>query len=328
MIYDNEDINYSQPEAEYEGYVAVSFLTSPRFYYFGTNNHNMKLNDKVVVETARGMELGIIAGEFKPIEEYTGELGLKPILRIANETDIKMHESNQKDAVFAVEICKTEIERLHLDMRLISCEYTLDKAKIIFSYLSDDRVDFRELLKILAPKFHTRIELRQVNSREKAKMVGGVGMCGLKLCCATFLNEFDGISINRAKNQMLAINVPKLSGHCGKLLCCLKYEDDTYTELKKSFPNIGERINIDNREWKITGLNIITGQLKLECEGDIQNISLDDYKKYTGAYQRPVPEEPRENNVNHTKEESEQNKRGFFKRKNRFKNKKHHNEEK
>jgi cell fate regulator YaaT (PSP1 superfamily) len=126
-------------------------------------------------------------------------------------------------------------------MRLISCEYTLDKAKVLFSYIADDRVDFRELLKVLASRLHTRIELRQIGARDKAKAIGGLGVCGLPLCCSTFLNEFDGISITRAKNQMLAINIPKLSGQCGKLVCCLKFEDDAYTDLRKEFPAHAER---------------------------------------------------------------------------------------
>ena len=215
---------------DYSHFVGVKFSNTPRAYFFGIKDLDLKLDDKVVVETVRGTELGTVAIEPLSIDKYSNGLLLKPVLRKANDTDIKLAEINQKDAAFALEICEAEVKKLNLDMNLISCEYTLDKSKVLFSYLADDRVDFRELLKVLASKLHTRIELRQIGSRDKAKMIGGIGICGLPLCCSTFLNEFDGISINRAKNQMLAINIPKLSGQCGKLICCLKYEDDCYTE--------------------------------------------------------------------------------------------------
>ena len=166
-------------------------------------------------------------------------------------------------------------------MNLISCEYTLDKSKVLFSYLADDRVDFRELLKVLASKLHTRIELRQIGSRDKAKMIGGLGSCGLPLCCSTFLNEFDGISINRAKNQMLAINIPKLSGQCGKLICCLKYEDDCYTEERKKYPELGSKFFIDKVEYTVTNVNILSSVVKIENEDDVKFLSLEDFSKQT-----------------------------------------------
>ena len=169
-------------------------------------------------------------------------------------------------------------------MNLISCEYTLDKSKVIFSYLADDRVDFRELLKVLASRLRTRIELRQIGSRDKAKMIGGLGVCGLPLCCSTFLNEFDGISINRAKNQMLAINIPKLSGQCGKLICCLKYEDDAYTEERKAFPELGTRYFIDKVEYTVTSINILSRVVKIENEEDIKFLPLEDFKKAVGQF--------------------------------------------
>ena len=171
-------------------------------------------------------------------------------------------------------------------MNLISCEYTLDKSKVLFSYLADDRVDFRELLKVLASKLHTRIELRQIGSRDKAKMIGGLGICGLPLCCSTFLNEFDGISINRAKNQMLAINIPKLSGQCGKLICCLKYEDDAYTEERKRFPDLGSKVFIDKVEFTVTNINIISNVVKVENPDDIKFLPLDEFNKQTGFNKR------------------------------------------
>lgn len=335
MENNNTQINTLE-ENNYIGYVAVSFFSSPRSYYFGVEENIYNEGDKVIVETVRGIELGQVTSPFKQIDEYKNDLGLKPILRKATENDVRTFESNKKDATFAMNFCKSEVERLGLDMHLTSCEYTLDKAKILISYLADERVDFRELLKVLASKLHTRIELRQINSRDKAKLVGGVGVCGLKLCCATFLNEFEGVSINKAKNQMLAINVPKLSGHCGKLLCCLQYEDEAYSEAKKLFPEIGSKLFIDKKEWKITGLNIISQTLKLEGDGDIINISLDDYKKYTGKGETKIEKAPEEiqqenNNQEEVKpnEERNNNHRHFKNRHFRYnKNKHHHNEEK
>ena len=264
----------------YKSFVGVKFFNTPRAYFFGVKDDDVfELGEKVVVETMRGMELGEIAIATIDIDKYSSELGLKPILRRASSVDVKIFEANQKDAVKALEIGKKEAENLKLDMNFISCEYTLDKTKVIFSYVADERVDFRELLKILASQLHTRIELRQIGSRDKAKMIGGVGICGLPLCCSTFLNEFDGISINRAKNQMLAINIPKLSGHCGKLICCLKYEDEVYSEERKNFPELGTKLFIDKVEYTVTSVNIISKVVKIENDEDVKFIPLEDLKK-------------------------------------------------
>ena len=264
----------------YKYFVGITFLNTPRAYFFGlTEETNLRVGDKVVVETMRGLEVGEVAIAPMSMEDYESNLGLKPVLRIANEIDIKIYEANQKDARIALEISKTEAEKLNLKMNFISCEYTLDKTKVILSYVSDDRVDFRELLKILASKLHTRIELRQIGPRDKAKMIGGIGICGLPLCCSTFLNEFDGIGINKAKNQMLAINVPKLSGHCGKLICCLKFEDDIYSEEKEKYPDLGTRIWIDKVEYTVTNINIITGVVKIENSEDVKFLHIDELNK-------------------------------------------------
>ena len=266
---------------DYTHFVGVKFSNTPRAYFFGIKDLELKLDDKVVVETVRGIELGTIAIEPISIEKYSNGLLLKPVLRKATDTDIKLSDINQKDAAFALEICEAEVKKLNLDMNLISCEYTLDKSKVLFSYLADDRVDFRELLKVLAAKLHTRIELRQIGSRDKAKMIGGLGSCGLPLCCSTFLNEFDGISINRAKNQMLAINIPKLSGQCGKLICCLKYEDDAYTEERKKYPELGSRFFIDKVEYTVTGVNILSSVVKIENDDDVKFLPLEEFSKLT-----------------------------------------------
>ena len=264
----------------YKSFLGVRFFNTPRAYFFGLKEDEpYKLGDKVVVETMRGLEMGEVAIEPINMDKYENELGLKPVLRRATSVDEKIYSANQKDAISALEVGKREAEKLELDMNFISCEYTLDRTKVIFSYVADERVDFRELLKCLASQLHTRIELRQIGSRDKAKMIGGVGICGLPLCCSTFLNEFDGISINRAKNQMLAINIPKLSGHCGKLICCLKYEDDIYSEERKNFPELGTRLFIDKVEYTVTSVNIISKVVKIENDEDVKFLPLDELSK-------------------------------------------------
>ena len=270
----------------YSHFVGIKFASNPRAYFFGVKDDSLKIGDIVVVDTAKGMELGEVAIEPMTIANYTSQLGLKPILRVASEVDKKVYAANLKDAVYALEICKAEAAKLNLNMTLISCEYTLDKSKVLFSYLAEDRVDFRELLKVLASKLHTRIELRQIGSRDKAKMIGGLGICGLPLCCSTFLNEFDGISITRAKNQMLAINIPKLSGQCGKLICCLKYEDDTYLEERKKYPPLGTKVFIDKIEYTLTNINIVSKVLKVENSDDVKFLSWEDFQKQTNYHNK------------------------------------------
>lgn len=272
---------------KFDAYTGVKFVFTTHAYFFGVKDLELKKGDKVVVETAHGPELGEIVIEPISIDNYHSELELKPVLRKATETDLKLHEINLKDAQIAMEICKTEVKNANLNMYLISCEYTLDKSKVVFSYVADERVDFRELLKALASKLHTRIELRQIGARDKAKLVGGIGLCGLPLCCSTFLNEFDGISINRAKNQMLAINIPKLSGQCGKLMCCLKYEDDAYSDLKKYYPEIGTKVFIDKVEYEVTSINVISRMVKIDNEEDTKFLHLDDFKAQTHWKYRP-----------------------------------------
>ena len=276
--------------ALYDSFAGITFKSTPRAYFFGIKNIELHIGDKVVVETVRGLELGEVTIEPISINKYESNLGLKPVLRKATDVDIKIEAINQKDAVKALEICKAEADKLKLEMNLISCEYTLDKSKVLFSYLADERVDFRELLKVLATSLHTRIELRQIGSRDKAKMIGGIGVCGLPICCSTFLNEFDGISINRAKNQMLAINIPKLSGHCGKLICCLKYEDDAYTEQRKYYPELGSKLSLDNNEYTVTGINVLSGMIKIENKDDLKFMPYSDLKKTAKFFKKKGPE--------------------------------------
>ena len=220
-----------------EKLAAVRFNNTSKPYYF-SSVFDLKKGDKVVVETIRGLELGQIISDLKDMSEFDLDTELKPVKRIANSADIEVYEINKIKAEESFKICKEIVKEMGLDMKLVNCEYTLDASKVIFMYTADERVDFRELLKKLASIFKCRIELRQIGPRDKAKIVGGIGNCGLPLCCNSFLGEFDGVSINMAKNQLLAINIDKISGACGRLLCCLKYEDEAYTEVKKKFPKL------------------------------------------------------------------------------------------
>lgn len=260
-------------------YVGIKFSSSGKAYYFGTDITDLVIGDKVVAESIRGMQVGEVATELFDISKYKSELELKPILRKATKDDLLLYTENLKRAKEAMTISMKEINNLNLDMRPIDAEYALDGSKLTIAYVSDDRVDFRDLLKVLASRFHCRIELRQVGSRDKTKMVGGIGLCGLPLCCSQFLNNMGGISINLAKNQMLSLNIPKLSGHCGKLICCLLYEDEAYTELRKEFPNAGSLYEKEGKTYKLTSFNVLSRVVKIECEDDIQFIPLNDLRQ-------------------------------------------------
>ena len=256
---------------------SVKFKSAGKIYYFSTNL-KLKKDDRVVVETARGLELGEISQELKDISEFNLDTELKKIVRKATKKDIENYQKNVKDAKQALVTCKEIVSRYDVNMQLTNCEYTLDKAKVIFMYTSDDRVDFRELLKELAVVFKCRIELRQTGPRDKAKVIGGIGTCGLPLCCSTLLGEFNGVSINMAKNQMLAINIEKISGACGRLMCCLKYEDEIYSLEKERFPKIGSHVKYQDKDVKVTGLNVINDLVKIETNNGIVFVGLDEIK--------------------------------------------------
>lgn len=260
-------------------YVGVKFSNSGKSYYFGTSFIDLKIGDKVVAESVRGLQVAEVSTEVFDISTYKSDLELKPLLRVATKDDIYLAEENIKRAKEAMTVVLKEINTLNLDMRPIEAEFALDGSKLTITYVADDRVDFRELLKVLASKFHCRIELRQIGSRDKTKMVGGIGLCGLPLCCSQFLDNIGGISINLAKNQMLSLNIPKLSGHCGKLICCLLYEDEAYTELRKQFPNLGSLYESAGKQYKLTSYNVLSRIVKIECEDDVQFIPLSDLKQ-------------------------------------------------
>lgn len=261
-----------------ERLACIRFNNVGKSYYFSTHL-DLHKGDKVVVETIRGLELGELITDLKDISEFNLDTELKKIKRKANRADIDIHLFNKTKAEKSFEICREIVKEYDLDMHLVSCEYTLDASKVIFMYTSESRVDFRELLKELASVFKCRIELRQIGPRDKSKIVGGIGSCGLPLCCSSFLGEFDGVSINMAKNQLLAINIDKISGACGRLLCCLKYEDETYSLEKQRFPKIGSKVKYDKKIVKVVGLNIISDLVKIDYDGNISFVPLNEIKK-------------------------------------------------
>lgn len=253
-------------------YIAfVSFKDSKKIYTFGTDEDVYKVGDHVVVETVRGLELGKIVKETESF--LSNGMEIKPVIRKATEQDLKQVEENAEKAKKALEICAECIQKLGLEMNLIEAEYTLDCSKIIFIYVADERVDFRELLKELASIFKCRIELRQIGPRNKAKIIGGLGTCGMETCCSRFLNDFDVVSINMAKNQLLALNIQKLSGQCGKLMCCLKFEDNQYKKLREGLPKLNSQIEYKGNRYRITSMNVLLQQVKIENKEDVQFLS-------------------------------------------------------
>ena len=228
--------------------IGVNFKDNGKTYYFDCNNYKLSKNDKVIVETEKGLQFGFVASSEKEIDENSLNKNLKTVVRLATKDDEKQHEKNIENAVTALTTAKKISERLNLNMKFIEANYTFDKNQLIFYFLSDNRVDFRELAKELASIYRTRIELRQIGVRDKAKEISGVGPCGRELCCACFLNDLDSVTINMAKNQNIALNPNKINGACGRLFCCFNYEDDMYTENRDGMPENGYFVKTDSGE--------------------------------------------------------------------------------
>lgn len=241
--------------------ISVKFKDSGRGYYFSPAEAKVKVGDRVIVETQYGLEIGTVSEANHEVEDESLVLPLKKMLRFATEKDLKRVEDNKKKEQDAFKICEKLIEAHGLDMKLVEVEYSFDASKIIFFFTSDDRVDFRELVKDLAAKFHTRIELRQIGVRDEAKMLGGIGICGQPYCCKRFLNEFQSVSIKMAKEQGLSLNPTKISGSCGRLMCCLKYEQDAYEYLNSFTPRIGSTVRTKDGTATVIDSNLITGNL-------------------------------------------------------------------
>lgn len=264
---------------KYSYVVPVKFTNSGKPYSFGTENPDFNTGDYVVVETIQGIEMGIVQAPSLSTDKFPSRHPLRPILRLATDEDKQNYEDNDRYADEAIVVCEEEIKDLGLNMHLLSCSYLLDRSKVLFVYTAEERVDFRELLKRLGSRLHCRIELRQIGERDQAKMVGGIGLCGMECCCSRFKSRFDNISINMAKNQQLALNIDKLSGMCGKLMCCLKYENDIYTELNEGLPKVGAHIEYEGEIFKVTSLNVISKEAKIENNEKFLTLSTDELKE-------------------------------------------------
>lgn len=244
--------------------VGVRFKKAGKIYYFDPDGLDIETDSFVIVETARGIEYGKVVIANKQVEEEDIVLPLKKVLRVATEKDRLQVIANKKAARKAFDICLKKIAEHQLEMKLIDVEYTFDRNKVIFYFTADGRVDFRELVKDLAAIFKTRIELRQIGVRDEAKMLGGIGPCGRMLCCSTFLGDFEPVSIKMAKDQNLSLNPAKISGLCGRLMCCLKYESEEYENAKEQLPDLGELIETTHGTGKVVGLNLMDRIVQIE----------------------------------------------------------------
>lgn len=241
----------------------VRFKRAGKIYFFDPDELQVEKGTNVIVETARGMEFGTVTSGIKEVPESEIVPPLKKIVRIADENDLAQHKENVRKKQRALELCQEKVNKHNLQMKLIDVEYTFDNSKVIFYFTADGRVDFRELVKDLAGVFKMRIELRQIGVRDEAKMVGGIGTCGKGLCCHTWLPEFEPVSIKMAKVQNLSLNPTKISGICGRLMCCLKYENDIYYELRKGMPEPGERIKTGDGIGVVVDSNILENKIKV-----------------------------------------------------------------
>ena len=273
-------------------YLGIKITGSDKTYFFSCPNEDFAIGDLVIVATSVGIEAGIVSVAPKSIETYDSPLELKPILRKADARDKAEHEQNLEDAKRALVIAEREIAKLGLDMNLINAFYSHDGSKVTITFTSSEkRVNFRGLLPVLVPQLGARLELRQIANVDRARKIGGLGICGLPLCCSTFLNESESVGIRHVKNQMLPINNTKQSGPCGNWMCCLAYENDLYTEEKKKFPQIGTAIELDEGPYTVHSYNILskTVQLVNAAHSDYKTFSLEDTEALmNGTYVRPV----------------------------------------
>lgn len=257
--------------------IGVRFKKAGKMYYFSPSGKKVNVGDKVIVETARGVECGEVVLGAKKVDESRVVAPLKPIMRIATPNDLKTVENNKEKVKEAFKICEEKIEKHKLKMKLVDVECTFDNNKMLFYFTAENRVDFRELVKDLASVFRTRIELRQIGVRDEAKMLGGLGVCGQPYCCSRFLGEFQPVSIKMAKEQGLSLNPVKISGACGRLMCCLKYEQDAYTELLKVTPKVGAIVKTADGKGVVEDVNLLTGKLRVKLESDaVITVSKDD----------------------------------------------------
>ncbi len=249
--------------------IGVRFRTAGKIYFFDPLQFQVKRGDHVIVETARGVEYGTVVCAPKEVEEDKVFQPLKAVLRVATERDDEQERANKKKEKEAFHICLEKIRKHNLEMKLIDAEYTFDNNKVLFYFTADGRIDFRELVKDLASVFKTRIELRQIGVRDETKILGGMGSCGRPLCCHTHLSEFIPVSIKMAKEQNLSLNPTKISGVCGRLMCCLKHEEETYEELNRNLPHVGDFVHCDDgAKGEVQSVNVLRQLVKVVIEVD------------------------------------------------------------
>jgi len=261
--------------------VGVRFRNTGKIYYFDPSDFDIEMANHVVVETARGLEMGTVLIPPKEVEDDKVVHPLKPVIRIATDEDEANAKKNREKEKDAIRLCKEKILKHELDMKLVGAEYTFDGSKLLFYFTADGRVDFRELVKDLAAVFRTRIELRQIGVRDETKILGGIGICGRELCCKSYLSDFVPVSIKMAKEQNLSLNPTKISGTCGRLMCCLKNEQETYEYLNKRLPSNGDMVTAsDGTKGTVTGVNVLRQTVKVLVDtGDTKELheySVDD----------------------------------------------------
>ena len=259
--------------------IGVRFRPAGKIYFFAPGKYNIHTGDKVIVETARGVEFGTVVTGQKDVEDDKITQPLKPVIRIATQDDIRKEEKNREKEKEAFGICLEKIRKHGLEMKLIDAEYTFDNNKVLFYFTADGRIDFRELVKDLASVFRTRIELRQIGVRDETKIRGGIGICGRPLCCNTYLSEFAPVSINMAKEQNLSLNPSKISGVCGRLMCCLTNEEETYEELNSRLPSNGDHVTTpEGLRGDVQSVNVLRQQVKVIVTLDNDEKEIREYK--------------------------------------------------
>jgi len=247
--------------------VGVRFKSAGKIYYFDPADQDVKPGDPVIVETARGLEHGSVVLGCREVSEEQIVAPLKKVVRKASEKDIEQINANRAKEKEALETCAQKIAAHGLDMHLVDCEFTFDNSKIVFYFTADGRIDFRELVKDLASVFRMRIELRQIGVRDEAKILGGIGNCGREFCCRSFLGDFQPVSIKMAKEQNLSLNPSKISGVCGRLMCCLRYECDHYEDSRQGMPDVGTRVVTVEGEGKVASVNVLRSTVSVNLEG-------------------------------------------------------------
>ena len=278
--------------------ISVRFKDNGKTYYFDPADTPIKTGDYVIVETARGVECGEVVQGVKEIADSAVPKALKPITRMADSVDVRRMRQNREDEKRAYHTCQECIARHGLEMKLVEAEYTLDRSKIMFYFTADGRVDFRELVKDLAGIFHTRIELRQIGVRDESKMIGGLGICGQAFCCSRFSKNFQPVSIKMAKEQGLSLNPAKISGACGRLMCCLAYEQKSYEYLNSITPQPGSVVRTPDGEGTVLEANVVAGTLKVRS--NVESLAPKIYKRSECTYLRGGRRAPVEPDPDHT----------------------------